>query len=98
MKNKVLLFIGLFLQTYYIFSFLYSFLAADNFEKQQQIYIKFWFFFSDPYHSEVFMAIITGILISLITRNLAITSESILMKVFLIIEFLFLLYLGWGLL
>ena len=98
MKNKVLIFIGLFFQTYYIISFIYSLLASDKFEKQQQIYIKFWFFFSDPYHSVVFMAIITAILISLIIRNLATTSESILIKIFLIVEFLFLLYLGWGLL
>lgn len=98
MKNKGLLSIGVLFQVYFLFSWVYSILNFDDFEHQQKFYLKFWFIFSNPVHTSIFLAFITVVVIYFIIKNLANVSESIFMKIFLIIELLFLLFIGWGLL
>ncbi len=68
------------------------------FEKQQEIYMEFWPFFTNAYNSAVFVFLLTLFLVGLIVYDLANSISTNYKKVFLIIESLFLVYAGWGLL
>ena len=70
----------------------------DDFNQQKQLYQKFWVIFSDPYHSLIFLEMITMITTYLIIRNLESASNLALKRILLVFELLFFCYIGFGLL
>jgi len=98
MKNKTPIVIGLFFQIYFLISWIYSMMIFDDFNQQKQLYQKFWVIFSDPYHSLIFLEMITMITTYLIIRNLESASNLALKRILLVFELLFFCYIGFGLL
>ena len=98
MKYLYIYGLGVIIQCYFLFSGIYSMSLNLIYEKQQEIYIEFWPFFTNAYHSVVFVFLITLFLVVLIVYDLANSISTNYKKVFLIIESLFLAYTGWGLL
>lgn len=98
-KLKLYLFVlGLFIQLYYLFSWIYPLNLNLPYKEKQNKYMEFWPMFSDPYHSVFFVFVITLFIVFAMVYTLAVSKETLLKKVFLIIECLFLALVGFSLL
>ena len=98
MKGKIIIILGVLIQIYFVITWIYALNTGNEYKEQQTIFNSFWSIFSDPFYALVFLFFITGIVIFIAIQSLHIGGNIILKSIFLILEFLFLAYIGWGML
>ena len=98
MKGKIIIILGVLIQIYFVITWIYALNTGNEYKEQQTIFNSFWSLFSDPFYALVFLFFITGIVIFIAIQSLHIGGNIILKSIFLILEFLFLAYIGWGML
>jgi hypothetical protein len=98
MKYKAIIIIGVLIQIYYVFSWIYPYNMDLTYENQQEKYLEFWPFFSNSYHPVIFVFLVSLGLIFLMVYILATSKSTLNKKIFLIAECLFTALIGWSLL
>ncbi|OAQ42269.1 hypothetical protein A5893_03925 [Pedobacter psychrophilus] len=89
---------GILIQFYFLISSIYASNLNLVYEEKQNSFVKFWPFFNDPYHIVFLVFIITIGLVSLIIYNIATSNNTLLKKAFLIVESIFMAWVGFSLL
>ena len=98
MKGKIIIILGVLIQIYFVITWIYALNTGNEYKEQQTIFNSFWSLFSDPFSALVFLFFVTGIVIFIAIQSLHTGGHIILKSIFLILEFLFLAYIGWGML
>jgi hypothetical protein len=90
--------LGVLIQLYYLFSWIYPFNLDLTYEMKQLKHMEFWPFFSNTYHPVLFVFIVTISLVSMMVYILATSNSTFYKRTFLIAECILTVLIGFSLL